>query len=111
MEYIYGISTRFGELIENLKTIDSEKHSDLSGFISSIKEFDDGTKIEDKCRIVKKYASKESNGKYYDWYLIDSHYRIEDKSAQSQKNIEELKANLDYVTMMTGVDIPVEEVQ
>lgn len=110
MEYIYGFSTRHGNLSENLKTIGDE-HSDLSGFISSIKEFEDGTKIEDKCRIVKKYASKESNGKYYDWYLIDSHYRIEDKSAQSQKNIEELKANLDYVTMMTGVDIPVEEVQ
>ena len=105
MDYIFGTSTRTGETIENLKTVGTE-HTNLSGFISTVREFEDGSKIEDRCRIIKKYASKDAGGKCYDWYLIDNHYRIVDNSGQTDQKIMRLTANTDYIAMMAGVDIP-----
>lgn len=108
MEYVYGTSSRDGIVCENLKTF-GESHSNLSGYISTIRDFADGTKITDRCRIVKKYASKEENGKCYDWYLIDSHYRETDTSAKTQALVSQVAANLDYISMMSGISIPTEE--
>lgn len=105
MEYIFGTSTRTGETIENLKTVGAE-HTNLSGFISTVREFEDGSKIEDRCRIIKKYASKDAGGKCYDWYLIDNHYRVVDNSGRIDQKIMQLTANTDYIAMMAGVDIP-----
>lgn len=105
MEYIFGTSTRTGETIENLKTVGTE-HTNLSGFISTVREFEDGSKIEDRCRIIKKYASKDTGGKCYDWYLIDSHYRVVDNSGRADRKIMQLTANTDYIAMMADVDIP-----
>lgn len=93
MEYIYGTSTRNGELCENLKTVGS-KHSNLSGYISTIRNFADGTKIEDRSHIVKKYASKESNGVCYDWYIIDKHYRNIDNSKKLQNDIDSILVSI-----------------
>lgn len=104
MEYIFGTSARNG-LRENMKTVGNE-HSYLSGYISVIRELGDGTKITDRCRIVEKYASKESHGKCYDWYIIDSHYRETDTTAKSQAVVDQLNANIDYLSMMSGIDIP-----
>lgn len=108
MEYIYGTSTRNGQLCENLKTVGVE-HSDLSGYISTVREFSDGTKVEDHCRIVEKYASKEANGLCYDWYRIADHYRETDTTARTQAAVDKVSANLDYISMMSGIDIPSEE--
>lgn len=108
MEYVFGTSKQNGIACENLKTI-GETHSNLSGYISTIREFADGTKITDRCRIVKKYASKEENGRCYDWYLIDSHYRETDTSAKTQALVSQVAANLDYISMMSGISIPTEE--
>lgn len=105
MDYIYGTSQRFGTPCENLKTVGTE-HSNLSGFFSSVRDLPDGTKITDHCRIIRKYASKESGGLCYDWYLIDSHYRETDTSAKTQTMIDQITANLDYISMMSGVEIP-----
>ena len=105
MDYIFGTSTRTSKTLENLKTVGAE-HTNLSGFISAVRDFEDGTKIEDRCRIIKKYASKDAGGKCYDWYLIDNHYRIVDNSGQTDQKIMRLTANTDYIAMMAGVDIP-----
>lgn len=107
MNYIYGTSTRNGVLHENLKTVGVE-HSNLSGYINTVREFGDGTKITDHCRIVKKYASKEANGLCYDWYIIEDHYQQTDISQKTQEKLNQLTANLDYLSMMSGVDIPTE---
>ena len=108
MEYIYGIITKNGNVYENLKTIDSI-HSNLTGYITTIIEFPDGLKIEDKCRVIRKYASKESDGLCYDWYIIDNHYRETDTSLKMQKMIDKVNANLDYISMMSGINIPKED--
>lgn len=105
MDYIFGTSTRTGKTLENLKTVGAE-HTNLSGFISTVREFEDSSKIEDRCRIIKKYASKDAGGKCYDWYLIDNHYRIVDNSGRTDQKIMRLTANTDYIAMMAGVDIP-----
>lgn len=105
MDYIFGTSTRTGETVENLKTVGAE-HTNLSGFISVVRNFDDGSKIEDRCRIIKKYASKDAGGKCYDWYLIDNHYRVVNDSGRIDQKIMQLTANTDYIAMMAGVDIP-----
>lgn len=105
MTYIYGISTRVNPPCENLKTVGTE-HSNLSGYIQTLTELGDGTKITDRCRIIEKYASKEANGLCYDWYLIDNHYRTEDATARAQKSIEAVRATVDYLSMMSGIDIP-----
>lgn len=105
MDYIFGTSTRTGKTLENLKTVGAE-HTNLSGFTSTVREFEGGSKIEDRCRIIKKYASKDTGGKCYDWYLIDNHYRIVDNSGRADQKIMRLTANTDYIAMMAGVDIP-----
>lgn len=108
MKYVYGISTRVTPPCENLKTVGAE-HSNLSGYIQTVTELGDGTKITDRCRIIEKYASKEANGLCYDWYLIDSHYRETDTSAKTQAVVDKVNANLNYLSMMAGIDIPTEE--
>ena len=108
MQYIYGLSQRFGTPCENLKTV-GEEHTDFGGYIQTMTELGDGTKITDRCRIIRKYASKEANGKCYDWYLIDSHYRETDTSAKTQAVVDKVNANLDYLSMMAGIEIPTEE--
>lgn len=75
MEYIYGTTERGGVMVENLKTV-GEAHTAFSGFIGTIRVYEDGTTIEDRCRILEHYASKDQDGLCYDWYTIDSHYRM-----------------------------------
>ncbi len=75
MEYVYGTANRGGVMVENLKTV-GEAHTAFSGFIGTIRVYEDGTTIEDCCRILEHYASKDQDGLCYDWYTIDSHYRM-----------------------------------
>lgn len=75
MEYIYGTTERGGVMVENLKTV-GEAHTAFSRFIGTIRVYEDGTTIEDRCRILEHYASKDQDGLCYDWYTIDSHYRM-----------------------------------
>lgn len=83
MEYIYGTARRGGVTAENLKTV-GEQHTDLAGFMSTRREFGDGTAIEDRCRVLQKYKSAEAGGLCYDWYFIDSHIRYMDTTRATQ---------------------------
>lgn len=108
MNYIYGIHTQNGQVCENLKTV-GHRHSELSGYVRTTRECSDGTKLHDRCRIVEKYASKEANGLCYDWYTITDHSRDTDVAGKTGAAVERMSANLDYLAMMTGVDIPEKE--
>ena len=78
MEYIFGSVRRNGVLVENLKTV-GNAHTDYNGYVSTRTELEDGTVILDRCRVVEHYHSEEdADGKCYDWYVIDSHYRYQD---------------------------------
>lgn len=83
MDYIYGTARRGGVTAENLKTV-GEQHTDLTGFVSTRREFGDGTAIEDRCRVLQKYKSAEAGSLCYDWYFIDSHIRYMDTTRATQ---------------------------
>lgn len=106
--YIYGTVRVNGELVENLKT-KGPTHTDLSGYINSVQEYKDSV-VTDRCLIVEKYRSAEDEeGNCYDWYVIDKHYRIVDKSGPVAKEAARCAANIDYISMMSGIDLPEEE--
>jgi hypothetical protein len=75
MEYVFGTKGR----IEVLKTKGSH-HTDLTGYHQIEREYPDQT-ITDSFRVVRKLDSREdAEGNCYDWYEIDRHYRMTDKT-------------------------------
>lgn len=101
MEYVFGTSDN----IETLK-IKGETHTDLTGFQEVIRKFQNQT-ITDRFRVVRKLDSKDDEaGNCYDWYIIDRHYRMVDRSAQMEQANAVNAANVDYLSMMIGIDLP-----
>lgn len=87
MKYIFGTKGSS----EVLKTKDKE-HTNLFGFCSIKREYDDKT-IYDSFLVVSKYNSITSiDGSCYDYYIIDKHYRTEDKSEQLKVYTDEKTA-------------------
>ncbi len=75
MEYVFGTN---GE-IETLK-VKGASHTDLTGYHQTEQIYPDQT-ITDHYRIVRKLDSQEDvEGNCYDWYEIDRHYRVVDKT-------------------------------
>ena len=90
MEYVFGTQ---GE-IEVLKT-KGDSHTDLTGYHQLEREYPDQT-ITDSFRVVRKLRSAEdAEGRCYDWYEIDRHYRMTDKTGplaeQAAKTAAELQ--------------------
>ena len=101
MEYIYGTDLD----LEILKTV-GDTHSALSGFIETRREYGDGTVITDRCHIVERFHSAEANGKCYDWYTIDQHYRV--VTPATTRATEDVKTRVDELDealemILTGV--------
>lgn len=91
-----------------LKTKGRE-HSCLSGFHTVEHKYPDQT-ITDSFRVVRKIRQDEDvEGNCYDWYEIDHHNRIVDKSGPVAKEAARCAANIDYISMMSGIDLPEEE--
>ena len=83
MEYVIGQNGKK----EILKT-KGDSHTDLSGFQEITQEYPDQT-ITDNFRIVRKIDSQEDvEGNCYDWYEIDRHYRVVDKTGPIKADIE-----------------------
>ena len=75
MDYVFG--TKGGA--EVLKTI-GDAHTSLTGYHQLEREYPDQT-ITDNFRVVRKLRSAEdAEGRCYDWYEIDRHYRMTDKT-------------------------------
>lgn len=80
--------------MEVLKT-KGDSHSDLKGFHSIEQVYPDQT-ITDNFRIVEKLDSEEDvEGNCYDWYEIDHHYRVTDKTGplvqQAAENLSSME--------------------
>lgn len=94
MEYIFGTVTQNGKSAENLKIIGTS-HTDLRDFQQVIREYPDCT-IVDNFRVVEKYREAEdAEGRTYDWYIIDSHYRVVDKAGPVAEALADAKAELE----------------
>lgn len=100
-EYIFGTNGN----AETLR-VKGPAHTGLTGFQEVAREYPDQT-ITDRFRVVRKLKSAEDQaGNCYDWYEIDRHYQVEDKSAQAAQANARTAANLDYLSMMAGIDLP-----
>lgn len=100
MEYIYGFEQRNGIIIENLKTV-GEEHSELSGFIQTVREYSDAV-ITDTCCIVERYKTEEdAEGNCYDWYSISNHWRSIDRYTPDKQAADAAKAaaSIAFVTL------------
>ena len=100
MEYVFGTEGA----VEILKTKGSA-HTDLTGFCQVEQKFPDQT-ITDNFRIVRKLDSKEDEaGNCYDWYEIDRHNRITDKTGPLTEREAQNRADIAYIAMETGVEL------
>ena len=77
MEYIYGTVRRDGVTVETLKTVGAE-HSALAGWTETRREYEDGSILVDRCRVLERFHQEEAGGLCYDWYYIDNHNRYMD---------------------------------
>lgn len=101
MEYVFGTQND----AEILKIVWSA-HTDLKGYQEVVREFQ-SEKITDNFHVVRKLDSKEDlEGNCYDWYIIDRHYRMIDRTEPLKKKEEQNRADIDYISIMTGVDLP-----
>jgi hypothetical protein len=90
MEYVFGTKGR----IEVLKTKGSH-HTDLTGYHQLEREYPDQT-ITDSFRVVRKLRSAEdAEGRCYDWYEIDRHYRMTDKTGPVAERLAKTAAEME----------------
>ena len=91
MEYVFGTNSYSG--VETLRTKGSE-HTNFVGFVETVQEFDDST-ITDTFHVVSKTKSDDdAEGNCYDWYIIDKHNRVIDKTKRLKANIDVLAARI-----------------
>lgn len=84
MEYVFGTQDE----MEVLK-VKSDGHTDLTGYHQIERTYSDQI-ITDSFRVVQKLDSKEDGeGNCYDWYEIDHHYRVADKTGPLVKQAAE----------------------
>lgn len=103
-EYIFGTNGN----AETLR-VKGPAHTDLTGFQQVVREYPDQT-ITDSFRVVRKLKSDEDQaGNCYDWYEIDRHYRMQDKTGPVVQAEQRNSANIDYLSMMAGIDLPEQE--
>lgn len=89
MEYVFGVKGK----MEVLK-VKGDTHTDLIGYHQIQQTYPDQT-ITDSFRIVRKLDSKDDvEGNCYDWYEIDRHYRIVDKTGPLITQAEDTDAML-----------------
>lgn len=93
MEYVFGTKGK----AEILKTKGST-HTDLTGYHQIEREYPDQT-LTDHFRVVSKLnTAEDAEGNCYDWYEIDHHYRMTDKTSGLRG---ELKPITDLVHTVT----------
>lgn len=101
MEYVFGTKGH----LETLQT-KGRTHTDLSGYQQTVRDYD-GETITDNYRILQKVKSDEdSAGNCYDWYVIDRHYRLVDRTKTLEEANRKNAAMIDYIGMMLGVELP-----
>ena len=91
MEYVFGTNSFTGD--ETLLTKGTE-HSNLSGFCETVREYTDAT-ITDSFRVVQRVKTDEDiEGNCYDWYIIEKHNRVIDKTKLVKGTLDEIIAQM-----------------
>ena len=105
MEYIFGKNEQ--KQSEVLRT-KGDTHTDMSGFCETVREYPDCT-ITDSFFVVRKYHSAEdAEGNCYDWYIIDKHNRIIDRTPPlKEDNALTLELAADYEARLCALELGV----
>lgn len=100
MEYVFN---------GNVLKIVSKNHTDLEDWQEVVRKFPREV-ITDRFKILGKIKSDDDKeGRCYDWYKIAEHYRMIDRTEPVEKSTEAAKADIDYLSMMTGIELPEKE--
>lgn len=87
MEYIFGTIQRRGQTVDILKTVGNE-HTNLTDKHEIIRKYPDCT-ITDVFFVVEKYLTKtDDEGRCYDWYVLDKHFRYIDYFSPQKEKID-----------------------
>ena len=90
MEYVFGTKGEADVLCTKGGT-----HTDLTGYHEVTREYPDQT-ITDSFRVVRKLRSAEDvEGRCYDWYEIDHHYRMTDKTGPLAEQVAKTAAEME----------------
>ena len=98
MEYIYGTAEIGGVTRENLKVIGGELLN-KGASLTTKRELDGVTIVDVSILGERYYSTTDAEGTRYDFYILDSHYRFEDKSEALealQTDTDEATVDLDY---------------
>lgn len=103
--YSFGVTKLDGEEREFVR-VKSEAPIDIApGLHSVVEEYPDSI-VTHEFRITEQFKEDVSGGIYYKWYLLGSHSRTIDRSPVAVRMAEQNAANLDYLSMMAGIDLP-----
>lgn len=107
-EYVFGHVNHGGVTRDNLKII-SDKPTNLTGAVSIERKYPD-SHITDNFNIIEKYRSIKRDGKYYEWYLINNHYRYTGKYtpqiSSTETNITDLEIqSIEHDQSITDLEI------
>lgn len=93
MQYTFGADNCRETLLTK-----GDEFTALSGFCQTVQEFADSIRT-DSFRLVREIKrDTDGEGNHYVWYEIDRHNTIIDKTPK-------LAADVDYIAMMTGVEL------
>jgi hypothetical protein len=77
------------------------------GVYQTVKEKSTGVEITYTVKLsglIKR--SKDAEGNCYAWYTLSEYARTADGSLAAKEAAEQNAANIDYLSMMTGIDLP-----
>lgn len=115
MEYTIGTVQRGDKRRIVLKTAGVE-HTDFEGRIT-LEQRLGNTLIRDTFTVIQKYQTADSSdGRAYDWYYIEDHYRNEDRSEEVRTALEQTVTDLEIESMeqdqaITDNEIAIMELQ
>lgn len=109
MELSFRKEYRGGEIVEILR-VKSDKETFFEGH-TTVETPTSILIVKDVFDVVKKIRhSEDGEGNSYDWYETMNHYRTEerftpDKQDAMDQELEDHASKIDYIAMMTDVDI------
>lgn len=100
MEYVFGTYGCF-----DVVKIKSNTPADFFGYQRLKTSYSNQT-VTDIFRVVRKIKiDVDESGNYYEWYEIDNHSRVIDFSKSIANAESKIRADIDYLSMMVGVEL------
>lgn len=104
MEYVFGTALLKTGEVETLK-IKSNAHTNIKGYQSIERVYHDQT-ITDNFLVLYKLNEKEDiEGNCYDWYVIDKHYKICDKTKPIAENLNNIQIELENAIIENDITV------